>query len=204
MSKQYESLSKPPENALKPIKGGRLNGKTDINPQWRYEALDKEFGLCGFGWTYEIVRLWESKCDDGQIMCFSEVKVYIHTDGEWSRPIPGIGGSMLISKETGGLHASDEGYKMATTDALSVALKMIGVGADIYRGNFDGTKYKDSGIGRSSEAQDLAVKLEEWLTVQPPMFSDENARKVRSCIAANDVENMKKWLAWAAKRNAEA
>lgn len=59
------------------------------------------------------------------------------------------------------------------------------------------------GKRRSSEAQELAVKLEEWLTVQPPMFSDENARKVRSCIAANDVENMKKWLAWAARRNAE-
>ncbi len=30
---------------------------------------------------------------------------------------------------------------MAVTDALSVALKMIGVGADVYRGTMEGSKY---------------------------------------------------------------
>ena len=35
----WNALRTPPETALKPITGGRLNGKTDINPQWRYEAM---------------------------------------------------------------------------------------------------------------------------------------------------------------------
>jgi len=40
-------------------------------------------------------------------------------------------------------HASDEAYKMAITDALSVALKALGVGSEIYRGRWDGSKYRD-------------------------------------------------------------
>ena len=34
--------------------------------------------------------------------------------------------------EMGGLNASDECFKMATTDAISVACKQLGIGADVY------------------------------------------------------------------------
>lgn len=41
MSDVYEKLRKAPAWALRPIQAGRLKGKTDINPQWRYEELDR-------------------------------------------------------------------------------------------------------------------------------------------------------------------
>ena len=41
---------------------------------------------------------------------------------------------MLIAKEKNGLHCNDEAFKMATTDALSVASKHIGVAASVYMG----------------------------------------------------------------------
>ena len=41
---------------------------------------------------------------------------------------------MLIVKEKGQLVSNDEAYKMAYTDAISVACKSIGVGADVYYG----------------------------------------------------------------------
>ena len=50
---------------------------------------------------------------------------------------------MLVAQESSGLRASDEAYKMAITDALSVALKVLGVAADIYAGLWDGSKYLD-------------------------------------------------------------
>ena len=49
----------------------------------------------------------------------------------------------MVTKESKGLYNSDECYKMAVTDALSVALKMIGVGADIYMGYPPETKYQN-------------------------------------------------------------
>ena len=47
---------------------------------------------------------------------------------------------MLISKEKGSLATNDEAYKMALTDAISVAAKALGVAADVYWSN-DPTKY---------------------------------------------------------------
>ena len=47
---------------------------------------------------------------------------------------------MFKALERGGLYTSDECFKMATTDAISVACKQLGIGADIYWGA-DSTKY---------------------------------------------------------------
>ena len=54
----YKKLSQPPVSALRQIQAGDLKGKTDINPQWRYEAMTEAFGLVGIGWKYEIQKLW--------------------------------------------------------------------------------------------------------------------------------------------------
>jgi len=139
----WEILARPPKSALKQIKGGRLSGMTDINPQWRYKAMTDVFGQCGNGWKYEIQRTWTEQGTSGQVFMFAQVAVYTSFNGEWSAPIPGIGGSMLLETQKGQLHHNDEAVKMAVTDALSVALKMIGVGSDIYMGRWDGSKYRD-------------------------------------------------------------
>ena len=59
---------------------------------------------------------------------------------EWSAPIPGVGGSMLIATEKDGKRTDDEAYKKAYTDAQSVACKALGIGADVYWEK-DPTKY---------------------------------------------------------------
>lgn len=57
-------------------------------------------------------------------------------------PIAGTGGSMFAARQKDGVYVSDECYKMATTDAISVACKQLGVGADVYW-DADRTKYDD-------------------------------------------------------------
>jgi hypothetical protein len=140
----WERISRPPASALKQITGGRLNGKSDINPQWRMKAMTEEFGRVGEGWKYSIDKLWTEDGADGERMAFALVSVYVAIADSWSDPVPGIGGSMMIAKERSGLYNSDEAYKMAATDALSVAFKAFGMAAEIYMGNWDGSKYKDA------------------------------------------------------------
>jgi hypothetical protein len=137
----WKALKTPPDWAKKEIKGGRISGMTDINPQWRLLAMTEKFGPVGVGWKYEVVKLWtEPGCND-QVCAFSQVNVFFKHDDKWSDAIPGIGGSMLTTKEKNGLYTSDEAYKMATTDALSVAFKALGVGAEVYSGFIDSSKY---------------------------------------------------------------
>lgn len=160
-SRLYETLSRPPVEALKRITGGRLNGKTDINPQWRYKAMTEAFGLCGIGWKYTIDRQWIEVGDSGERLAFVNVSVYVRDGDIWSEAIPGTGGSMLTAKEKNGLYNSDEAFKMATTDALSVALKFLGVASAIYAGQWDGTKYINESEPCRAEA--LSIQLEEYL-----------------------------------------
>jgi hypothetical protein len=142
MNLQYwDKLRQPPKEALKKITGGRLKGMTDISPIWRIKAVTEVFGPCGIGWKFKSVKKWIEQGSDDQALAFVDVEVFIKVDGEWSEPIPGNGGSMLIAKEKHGPFSSDEAYKMATTDALSSAFKMLGVAADVYAGAYDGSKY---------------------------------------------------------------
>jgi hypothetical protein len=73
-------------------------------------------------------------------MVYVQVNLYIKDGDTWSEPIPGMGGDFVIQKDKNGIHGNDEAYKMAVTDAIGTAAKMIGVAADVYRGKYD-TKY---------------------------------------------------------------
>ena len=139
----YESLAQPPKSALRQIEAGKLKGKTDINPQWRYKAMTEKFGLVGIGWKYEVQKLWTEAGAGNEKLAFAQVAVFVKDGDAWSEPIVGIGGSKLVQFEKGAAVSNDEGYKMAVTDAFSTALKMLGVAADIYAGRWDGTKYND-------------------------------------------------------------
>lgn len=135
----YEQMRQVPESAKRTIKGGRLNGKTDINPMWRVKMLTKQFGPCGLGWYYVPVKKWTESIN-GETAAFVDIELYVNYNGEWSKPIFGTGGSMFAAKEKSGIYVSDECYKMATTDAISVACKQLGIGADVYW-EADKTKY---------------------------------------------------------------
>ncbi|WP_458397441.1 hypothetical protein [Anaerotignum sp.] len=136
----YEMGREVPEEAKRTISAGKLKGFTDINPMWRIKVLTEMFGPCGQGWYTEIVRDWNEEGKDGRIAKFCEIKLYVKFDSEWSKPIVGVGGSMFVNKEKDYLISSDEALKMAYTDAISVACKALGIGADVYFAK-DRTKY---------------------------------------------------------------
>lgn len=135
----YEAARSVPQNALKPFKKGKLE-LTDINPMWRINKLTELFGVCGVGWYFDVVSERSEVIDESTTMAIVDIKLYIKVDGEWSKPIYGTGGNVLKSKVKDYISVSDEGYKMALTDAISVACKSLGFGADVYW-SADKTKY---------------------------------------------------------------
>jgi hypothetical protein len=139
--KIYNAVKKVPKEAQRPITGGRLKGKTEINPMWRIKALTEQFGPCGIGWYYEVVRQWLEPSGT-EVAAFVNIQLYIKVGDEWSKPISGVGGAMFVEQQKSGYYVSDECYKMATTDAISVACKQLGIGADVYW-DADNTKYMD-------------------------------------------------------------
>jgi len=174
----WEKLRTPPKQALKKIQAGRLKGMSDINPQWRLQMMTEVFGPIGIGWKYNIDRLWLEDGGGANKCAFAQVSLCVmdNDSGKWSEPIPGIGGSMFIAQESKGPHTSDECFKMAVTDALSVAMKQLGVAADIYMGIMDGSKYSAPPPKQPAPKPDM----------QPDMSSDEAAAFINSMVGLID------------------
>lgn len=138
----YNKVREVPKEALKEIKAGRLKGMSDINPMWRIKMLTEQFGVCGFGWYVEEVEKWneqgkpvyngELQLLGHEIATFVKINLYVKMGDEWSKPIVGIGGSSFLPFENNGFYTDNECYKKAYTDAISVACKALGIGANVY------------------------------------------------------------------------
>ena len=134
----YEAGRSVPGDALKAFSNGRFSG-TDINPMWRIKKLTEMFGPCGIGWYTEVTRQEVVHADDQNMMVFVDLNLYVKEGNEWSKPIFGTGGNILKFKGKG----DDEGYKKAYTDAMSIACKALGIGADVWYANDTTSKYSD-------------------------------------------------------------
>lgn len=150
----YNEVRSVPDSAKRRIEAGRLKGKTDINPMWRIKALTEKFGPCGFGWKYVITDKRLEQGANGEIAAFLDIDLFVKADGVWSDAIPGTGGSAFVAKEKNGPYTSDECFKMALTDAISVACKALGFGADVY---WDADKSK---YDKPESKQEAAVLCE--------------------------------------------
>ncbi len=191
----YDATRKVPKEAIKLIEAGRLKGMSDINPMWRIKTLTEQFGACGDGWKYEIASQHMEHGAEGQIASFVNIMLYYKlADDTWSQPIPGTGGSMFVSKERNGLYTDDECFKKALTDALSVACKALGIGADIYFSK-DTTKY----TSKENDKMGFVDKIEAKLVIDAATKKFGSVDKARDNIKpiltkynAYDVMHIKK------------
>lgn len=141
--KIYNQARSVPTEAKKAITAGRLKGMTDVNPMYRIKRLTEMFGPCGIGWWYEITDK-QIVYDEisNQKAAFVDILLYFvdPETGAVCHGIPGTGGAAFVAQERNGAYLSDECFKMALTDALSVACKSLGIAADVYWEK-DRTKY---------------------------------------------------------------
>ncbi|MBR0463472.1 MAG: hypothetical protein IJJ23_03710 [Clostridia bacterium] len=120
----YDAVRAVPDSAVKKITGGAYGaaGLSDINPQWRIERMTALFGPVGMGWTWEPVEITERE----GVLYGHVIVRYRDNAGQLSAPIHGYGGTKF-----GGRDDSDI-YKSTMTDAVSNALRYLGVGADVW------------------------------------------------------------------------
>lgn len=121
-------------------RAGGFSG-TAIKPIYTEQKMTETFGPCGIGWgigepTYQVVP-----ASDGQVAVYCTVSIWFNHDGKVSAPIYGVGGDLVVVKQSSGLRTDDEAFKKAFTDAISNAMKHLGMSADVHMGLFDDSKY---------------------------------------------------------------
>lgn len=172
----YNKYRKVPKEALKSFDNGSFKG-TDINSMWRIKCLTEQFGVVGHGWTVRILNSWlEKDGNTDEILAFAKIEMKVKIDGEWGEPFMAIGGNKLSSyvKSKDYYKTSDEAYKMAVTDAIGVACKYLGIGADVYWDN-DRSKYTepDKQDNKQGSNQEKPFKTQE-----PKKLTLEEARQM--------------------------
>lgn len=191
----YEKARSVPQTAQKTIKGGRLNNMTDISPMWRIKKLTELFGPCGIGWREQIKRTWLEKFD-GETVANVEILLFYKYEGEWSDGVPGIGGSKIEAKEKAGIYIDDEAFKKAHTDALSVACRMLGVGADVYWDK--DSKYTDAKPAQKAQekVKDITVETLTEAGIQNPQAMIDWLEKAVGCPVAmfSEADKTRAWL----------
>ena len=175
--KFYEMGRSVPEEAQKSFNNGKFSG-TDINPMWRIKKLTEIFGAAGIGWYTEVLC---ERCEEHGDMTIAVVNLnlYVKVDGEWSKPIYGTGGNVVVRKGS----VSDEGYKMAYTDALSVACKALGIGADIY---FAKDKTKQT-ADKEDVKEEVKKATPNQIKILAAKYTGANLAKL---LAANGIERI--------------
>lgn len=168
---------------------------TAIKPMWSYRKMTEEFGPCGEGWGIHEPSFQVLPGADGEVLVYCTVSI-------WYGPAPvrvvyGVGGDKVISKFSSGLKSDDEAFKKAFTDAITNALKMIGVGADVHMGLFDDSKY----------VNELKQEIAEKAAPEPKIVSlterNEYMVECREIIASfDDPELLGTWWKSDAQKNA--
>jgi hypothetical protein len=170
----YNELKSVPSEFLKEIGAGRLKGMSDIKPQWRIMKLTELFGPCGIGWKVQNVQFEYKQVSNNEIVVNCRLEFLYKWNDVWSEPIPATGGSKLATNESKGLYVSDEAEKMAYTDALSVAGKMIGLASDIYMGyggKYDGVNTNTPPAKQNSPQGQNSSDDKPWLNVNSEQFA---------------------------------
>jgi len=135
--KLWEAVRRPPEEALKAFKRSGGFGGTAIKPMWSIKAMTEQFGPCGEGWGMNEPQ-FNVQPVGNEILVYCTVSIW-HTKRE--NVVFGVGGDKVLVQQSSGLRSDDEAFKKAFTDAITNALKHLGVGADIHMGLWDGSKY---------------------------------------------------------------
>lgn len=129
-------------------RSGGFSG-TAIKPIYTVEKMTETFGPCGVGWTISKPEFQIVPGDNREVLVFCTVSLRYKDGTNMSGEVWGIGGDKIVThikaneqyKRPERWENDDEAFKKAYTDALSNAMKQIGMSADVHMGMFDDNKY---------------------------------------------------------------
>lgn len=193
----WEKLGKTDPAHTKQFKrGGGFSG-TAIKPMWSYKRMTEEFGPCGKGWGVCEPSFQVVPGPEGEVLVFCTASIWY---GPEKNLVFGVGGDKAVGKNKYGLQTDDEAFKKAFTDAITNALKLIGVGADVHMGLFDDSKYVNTMRDEFAEDKQTQTSPKPSAAHQKREL-DEIQKELLDCNSIVAVDNCAKSWQFIAKRD---
>ncbi|HYD29582.1 MAG TPA: hypothetical protein VEB64_01790 [Azospirillaceae bacterium] len=186
----WNRLKRTDPKATKPFsRVGGFRG-TQIDPTWRFQMMTETFGPVGKGWGWEQLD-WTI----AERMVFICARVwYVDPEsGEKCWTGPQWGGTEMVRRRRDGEMPDDECFKMSMTDAIGKCMLSIGLGADVYLGQFDDSKYREE-----SEAYFAARQNPDLQPEAIEKFEADIKKRLATVLDIEDLEEV--WRGGAAQR----
>jgi hypothetical protein len=173
-------------------RGGGFKG-TAIKPMFSYRRMTEEFGPCGEGWGVGAPVFQVVPGPEGEVLVYCTASIWY---GTREHVVYGVGGDKAVGKNKFGLVTDDEAFKKAFTDAVTNALKLIGVGADVHMGMFDDNKYVNSirDDFKANRAPDVQKPVETKYGEVDPSWRGETRASAASTKKSGSFENFRSEL----------
>jgi hypothetical protein len=186
---------------------------TAIKPMWSYRRMTEEFGPCGKGWGVGEPQFQVVPGVNQEVMVYCTVSVWwLDSGGEGDednepagrRYVHGVGGDKIVTHIKANQQYNrperwendDEAFKKAFTDAVTNALKMIGVGADVHMGLFDDNKYVNT-MKEEFADEPAGAPVKSSAQLKRDNFWPDFERELYECKTLHMLEKFK--AAWRKK-----
>lgn len=195
----WDALAKTdPKHTKKFKRAGGFSG-TSVKPIYMTRKMTEQFGPAGKGWG-----MGEPKFD--VVNAGDEILVYCTAAVWWTDGSPeasanyvfGVGGDKVVTKRQNGPFFDDEAFKKSYTDALSNAMKQIGMAADIHMGQHDDDKYVQAvarEIAEDERGGNKATKDADWTgpLVKTSLKAEMSdlLKRIAKCDTADDVQSVR-------------
>lgn len=195
----YEKLkTKFPEEAYGTDKSRGFSLDT-IDAYYVIERLNEVFGLCGEYWWLDNVEWIKIKGEKNLIIC-SALFCYIKSKDSKISQFPCIGGHQVVKDRW------DDAYKSAMTNCICKGASFLGVGLDVYKGEFDGkakkeikeepeeeirTAPKTSGKGISPKQKEKLSQI-----AKSKYLKTNEKTKIEKIISDNEWQGCNKAIKW--------
>jgi hypothetical protein len=171
-----------PKHTKSFTRAGGFKG-TAIKPMFSFRRMTEEFGACGSGWginepSFQVVHA------EGEILVYCTVSIW---HGDRQNIVFGVGGDKVVAKFSSGPKTDDEAFKKSFTDAVTNALKLIGVGADVHMGLFDDSKY----VNAAREEFRQNPHVTKPADIVPPADYDENGEIIDNIPHAEATQKLR-------------
>lgn len=186
----------PPEHLKGFQRAGGFKG-TAIKPMWTIHRMTEVFGPVGGSWGIDAPQFQVVSAGD-EILVYCTVGVWhsnhiVSINRELTYPrFYGVGGDKVRAVFDKGPRNDDEAFKKAYTDALTNALKMLGAGADVHMGLWDGNKYVDE------KRESISPHEDPPQNTGPQLLKRDEARKLykelqTELVTLGTVSEVSKW-----------
>lgn len=190
--KIWDKLGKTdPAHTKKFKRSGGFEG-TAIKPMFSYHRMTEEFGPCGTGWGIGKPDFQVVSGENKEVLVYCTVSIWYDSK---ENTVFGVGGDKVVThikaneqyKRPERWESDDEAFKKAFTDAVTNALKLIGVGADVHMGMFDDNKYVNAMTAHFSEPQD--DRTDNW-TPEQRSLQAEVITKLSHCADNTELDSV--------------